>query len=54
MPTPYTIRVDSSRQLTDDMVVQNLWTRLRRYGRATTADSVRKHDDDADEQPLKV
>ena len=29
-----------------------LWTRLRRWGWATTADSVRKHDDGADEQSL--
>ena len=43
------------RQLTDDMDVHNLWTRLRRQGRATTMNSVRKqHGSDADEQSLTV
>ena len=35
----------SHRQLTDDMDVQNLCTRLRRYGRAPSADRVRDHDE---------
>lgn len=39
---------------TVDMNVQSIWTKLRRYGRATTHDGVCKHGDDADEESLAV